>query len=95
MTIPTSAFDNFTRQWAVLLTTYRRDGTPVGTAVNLAVDGDRAFFRTWDTTGKMKRIRNNPCPSASIGSNRPAARATSGRQRRRCPPGGSAMGAGG
>ncbi len=33
-------------QRAVLLTSYRRDGTPVGTAVNMAVDGDRAFVRT-------------------------------------------------
>ncbi|WP_205543947.1 hypothetical protein [Rubrobacter indicoceani] len=40
----------------VLLTTFRRDGTPV----NLAVEGDRAFFRTWSTAGKTKRIRNNP-----------------------------------
>jgi len=47
-------------QWSVLLTTYKRDGTPVGTAVNMAVDGDHAFVRTWDTSGKIKRIRNNP-----------------------------------
>lgn len=55
------------RQRTVLLTTYRRDGTPVGTPVHIIVDGDRAFVRTWDTTGKLKRIRNDPsvevCPS--------------------------------
>jgi uncharacterized protein len=28
--------------------------------VNIAVDGHRAFVRTWDTTWKLKRIRNNP-----------------------------------
>jgi len=50
----------FVQQKTVLLTTYRRDGTPVGTAVHIAVDGDRAFIRSWDTTGKVKRIRNNP-----------------------------------
>jgi PPOX class probable F420-dependent enzyme len=50
----------FVRQRAVLLTTYRRDGTPVGTAVNIAVEGDRAFFRTPHKTGKVKRLRNNP-----------------------------------
>jgi uncharacterized protein len=50
----------FVRQKYVLLTTYRRDGTPVGTPVNIAVDGDRAFVRTWDTAWKVKRIRNNP-----------------------------------
>jgi hypothetical protein len=35
----------FVGQWAILLTTYKRDGTPVGTAVNVVVEG---------------RIRNNP-----------------------------------
>ena len=50
----------FVKQWAILLTTYKRDGTPVGTAVNVVVEGDRAYFRTWDTAGKLKRIRNNP-----------------------------------
>jgi uncharacterized protein len=48
------------RQGTVLLTTYRRDGTPVGTPVHIAVVGDRAFVRTWNTTGKLKRMRNNP-----------------------------------
>jgi PPOX class probable F420-dependent enzyme len=47
-------------QWAVLLTTYRRDGTPVGTAVNIAVDDGRAYVRTYDKAGKIKRVRNNP-----------------------------------
>jgi PPOX class probable F420-dependent enzyme len=32
----------------------------VPTPVHIAVDGDRAFVRTWDTTWKLKRIRNNP-----------------------------------
>lgn len=50
----------FVRQRTVLLTTYRRDGTPVGTPVHVAVDDDLAFVRTWDTTWKLKRIRNNP-----------------------------------
>src|SRR3954447_12978364 len=50
----------FTEQPTVLLTTYRRDGTPVGTPVNIAVEGDRAFIRTWETAGKMKRMRRNP-----------------------------------
>jgi PPOX class probable F420-dependent enzyme len=47
-------------QPTVLLTTYRRDGTPVGTPVNLAVDGTHAYFRTWDAAGKAKRLRRNP-----------------------------------
>jgi uncharacterized protein len=54
------ALDRFIKQRTVLLTTYRRDGTPVGTPVNIAVEGDHAFVRTWDTAWKFKRIRNNP-----------------------------------
>jgi len=50
----------FVRQRTVLLTTYRSDGTPVGTPVNIAVDGDRAFIRTYDRAWKAKRLRNNP-----------------------------------
>jgi PPOX class probable F420-dependent enzyme len=65
------AFAPFIRQRTALLTTYRRDGTPVGTPVHIAVDGDRAYFRTWHSTGKLKRIRNNPnvtiAPSTSRG----------------------------
>ena len=34
----------FVRQWAVLFVTYKRDGTPVGTPVNIAVEGERAFL---------------------------------------------------
>jgi PPOX class probable F420-dependent enzyme len=57
---PIASLAPFVRQKAALLTTYRRDGTPVGTAVNIAVEGDHAFVRSWDTSGKIKRIRNNP-----------------------------------
>ncbi len=56
----TPTLESFVRQWAVLLVTYKRDGTPVGTPANIAVEGDRAFVRTWDTTWKLRRIRNNP-----------------------------------
>ncbi len=52
--------DPFTHQWAVLLTTFRRDGTPVGTPVSLAVDGERAFVRSPGDAWKVKRIRRNP-----------------------------------
>src|ERR1700733_5500201 len=44
----------------VLLTTYKRDGTPVGTPVSIAFDGDRAFFRSYDQEWKTKRLRRNP-----------------------------------
>jgi PPOX class probable F420-dependent enzyme len=54
-----SVFAPFVDQKAVRLTTFKRDGTPVGTAVNVAVEGDHAFFRTYATAGKAKRLRNN------------------------------------
>jgi uncharacterized protein len=45
----------------ISLTTFRRDGRPVATPVHIVVTADRtkAYFRTWDVTGKAKRIRNN------------------------------------
>jgi PPOX class probable F420-dependent enzyme len=60
MTGSTSALAPFVRRRTTLLTTYRRNGRPVGTPIHVAVEGDRAFARTWDTTWKVKRIRNNP-----------------------------------
>jgi len=44
----------------IQLTTFRRNGDAVPTAVHIVLDGDEAFFRTWNTTGKAKRIRHNP-----------------------------------
>ena len=44
----------------VLLTTYKRDGTPVDTPVSVAFAGERAFFRSWDKAWKTKRLRHNP-----------------------------------
>ncbi|MGI8691952.1 MAG: hypothetical protein ACR2JK_03500 [Geodermatophilaceae bacterium] len=52
--------DPFVGQGTVLLTSYRKVGTPVGTPVRIAVDGDVAYVRSWSTAGKIKRIRNNP-----------------------------------
>ena len=57
-TIP--ALRPFVQQPTVRLTTYRRDGRPVGTAVSIAVDGRRAYVRTFESAGKFKRIRHNP-----------------------------------
>jgi uncharacterized protein len=83
MTAPTPTLQRFVRQNTVLLTTYRRDGTPVGTPVHIAVDGDRAFVRTWGTAWKLKRIRNNPeveiAPSTTRG--KPTGRAIRARAR--------------
>jgi PPOX class probable F420-dependent enzyme len=53
-------FEPLADQTYVLPTTYRRDGTGVGTPVHVTVDGDRTFVRTWDTAWTLRRIRNNP-----------------------------------
>lgn len=50
----------YVNQNTVLLTSFRRDGTPVGTPVHVAVDGDRVFFRSYEKAWKTKRIRRNP-----------------------------------
>lgn len=58
--MPADMLVPFVRQPTVVLTTYRRDGTPVPTAVSIAVDGDRAVFRTYAKAGKSRRLRNDP-----------------------------------
>jgi PPOX class probable F420-dependent enzyme len=50
----------FLRRKTVLVTTYRRDGRPVGTPVSLAVDGDHAYLRSFEQAGKTRRLRHNP-----------------------------------
>ena len=60
MTAPIPELDPFVEQKTVVLTSFRRDGTGVPTAVNIAVDGNRAFAKTFAASGKYKRIRRNP-----------------------------------
>lgn len=71
----------FVRQKTIRLTSYRRDGTPVGTAVSIAVDGDRAYVRSFEKAFKTRRVRNNPevefAPSDARG--RPTGPASRGR----------------
>lgn len=57
----TGYFAAFSRRTYTSLTTFRRDGTPVGTPVHVASPpGDETgYFRTWHTTGKAKRLRND------------------------------------
>ena len=56
-TAPTQPFARFAEQKTIVLTTYRRDGTPVSTPVHIAVDGPVAYIRTFDPSGKLKRMR--------------------------------------
>jgi PPOX class probable F420-dependent enzyme len=59
--------DRFTNQKTVLLRTRKRDGSWVGTPVNIAVDSGHAYIRTYAKAWKSKRLRNFPdveiCPS--------------------------------
>ena len=55
-----NALDTLGGQKTVLLQTRKRDGTWVGTPVSIVVAGGRAFFRTYDASGKAKRLRNFP-----------------------------------
>ncbi|WP_326619065.1 PPOX class F420-dependent oxidoreductase [Streptomyces decoyicus] len=57
---PSPGLAPFERQGAILLTTYKRDGTGVGTPMNIAVDGDHAYLRTYSSAWKAKRMRNFP-----------------------------------
>ncbi|GAA1702977.1 PPOX class F420-dependent oxidoreductase [Fodinicola feengrottensis] len=50
----------FQRQKTVLLRTRKRDGTWVGTPVNIAVEGELAYIRTYEKAWKSKRLRNFP-----------------------------------
>lgn len=44
----------------VLLTTYRRDGTPRPTPVWAALDGDALVVTTTESTWKVRRVRARP-----------------------------------
>ena len=50
----------FVRQKTIRLTTFREDGTAGTSPVSIAVDGDRAYFRTYERAIKARRMRRNP-----------------------------------
>lgn len=54
----------------VLLTTYKKDGSPVGTPVWAAPDGDRLLVWTNPTSWKVKRIHRNPEVTLQISDSR-------------------------
>jgi PPOX class probable F420-dependent enzyme len=57
---PAPAWAALNRQKTVVVTTYRRDGTPVATPVSVAVAGDRAYVRSFERAGKTRRLRRDP-----------------------------------
>lgn len=50
----------FVRQKTISLTTFRKDGTAGASPVSIVVDGDRAYFRSFERAIKVRRIRRNP-----------------------------------
>jgi PPOX class probable F420-dependent enzyme len=53
-------WEPFVRQKTAVLTTWKRDGTPVGTPLSVAVDGRSAFIRSYEKAWKTRRLRNRP-----------------------------------
>ncbi|MFD1813707.1 PPOX class F420-dependent oxidoreductase [Rhodococcus gannanensis] len=54
-----TAFDEVAAAKYVLLTTFRKDGTPVPTPLWAAVEGDRLLMWTVTESWKVKRIRRD------------------------------------
>jgi PPOX class probable F420-dependent enzyme len=50
----------YVRQKTILLTTYRKDGRTGGSPVSIAVEGDHAYIRSFESAIKTRRLRNNP-----------------------------------
>lgn len=55
-----AALAPFVRQKTIRLTTFRKDGSAGTSPVSIAVDGDRAYFRSFERAVKVRRIRHNP-----------------------------------
>ena len=54
-----SRFDQFIDQKYLSLETYKRDNTPIQTPVWFVTENDQLYITTKETTGKVKRLRNN------------------------------------
>lgn len=59
-TATTSTLAPFVRQKTIALTTFRKDGTPGSSPVSIVVEGDRAYFRSFERAVKVRRMRRNP-----------------------------------
>ena len=51
--------EQFSEQKYINLETYKRDGTPIRTPVWFVIDKDLIYVITRDSTGKVKRLKNN------------------------------------
>src|SRR5262245_24764604 len=54
------SFAGLPAKGVALLTTFRRSGAGVPTPVEIRVRGERVYFTTWSTTGKVKRLAHTP-----------------------------------
>ena len=54
-----SRFNQFIDQKYLSLETYKRDSTPIQTPVWFVTENDQLYITTKETTGKVKRLRNN------------------------------------
>ena len=61
-----SRLEQFTDQKYINLETYRKDQTPVKTPVWFIINNDRIHITTKETTGKVKRLRNNQTARIAI-----------------------------
>ncbi|BCO41516.1 hypothetical protein MINTM001_26550 [Mycobacterium paraintracellulare] len=68
------------RQKTIRLITFRKDGTPGSSPVSIVVDGDHAYFRSFEQAIKIRRIRRNPAVEfgPSTGSGKPTGPAQPG-----------------
>ena len=61
-----SRFNQFIDQKYLSLETYKRDNTPIQTPVWFVIDNDQLYITTRETTGKVKRLRNNQNARISV-----------------------------
>ena len=54
-----SKLGQFIDQKYINLETYKKDGTPIRTPVWFVIDNDLIYVITRDSTGKVKRLKNN------------------------------------
>ena len=55
----TNQLEQFLDQKYINLETYKNDGTPIRTPVWFVIDNDLIYIITRDSTGKVKRLKNN------------------------------------
>ena len=51
--------EQFSKQKYINLETYKRDNTPIKTPVWFVIDNDLIYIITRESTGKVKRLKNN------------------------------------